>query len=364
MEELMAEARAPQESEVNGVLSFLNKHLRPGAEWSIAAEYPHVFTAGNLANLRIIENAGQVVAHAAIKYLVFKTPIGLLKVAAIGSVLTDPAHRNQGLSRDILNSCLASAYDACADFAILWSDQYEFYRKMGFELAGQEVSAIIDQVPAAAAVPSAKIKIMNSNKVAPEAILRLYQSHPCGTIRSADDIRRNLAIPNSHIYTAWSADNQLLAYAVEGKGADLKGYVHEWGGSVENLMPLLAQIRRDYGQAITIIMPSSAQNLARKLTEWNAVIHTTGYLGMIRPVNLSMLFAKVMRRAKQVGLDDFILEIVDDGVIVGVKGDTVKLTTVQELTRLFFGPHAEGALNGEYKKVFPIGLWVWGWDSV
>src|SRR6185312_1109446 len=118
-----------------------------------------------------------------------------------------------------------------------------------------------------------------------------------GTIRNAEDIRRDLQIPNSHVYTAWSSDNQLLAYAVEGKGADLKGYVHEWGGSVEHLLPLLAQIRRDFGQPITIIMPASAQNLVRKLGEWGAMIYNDGFLGMIRPVNTQSLFTKILRRA-------------------------------------------------------------------
>jgi N-acetylglutamate synthase-like GNAT family acetyltransferase len=357
----MAEARAPQESEVTGVLSFLDKYLRPGTGWSIAAEYPHVFTSGNLANLRIIEDAGQVLAHAAIKYLILKTHVGLFKVAAIGSVLTDPAHRNQGLSRQILDSCLIAANEQCADFAILWTDQYDLYRKMGFELAGREISVVIDEVPA---LPPSSIRILKSNKVSAEAILRVYQSHPCGTIRNTEDIWRNLQIPNSNVYTAWGADNQLLAYAVEGKGADLKGYVHEWGGSAQHLLPLLAQIRKDFGQPITIIMPASAQNLVRQLVELKARPHTDGFLGMIRPVNYQGLFAKVIRRARQIGLNDFVIEKTVDGFIVGSKNDTVKLSTPQELTRLFFGPHPDGSLKPEYEELFPIELWVWGWDSV
>ncbi len=356
----MSQPRAPQDSEVPQVVGFLDKYLRPGAGWSIAAEYPQVFNQNNLENLRIIEDQGQVLAHAAIKYHILKTHMGLLKVAAIGSVLTDPNHRHQGLSHQIIESCLVAANEACADFAILWTDLYDFYRKLGFELAGREISIVIESVPQ---LPPSQLRVMNSNKISPEAILRLYQQHPCGTIRNVEDVKRNLAIPNSRVYTAWSNDNQLLAYAVEGKGADLKGYVHEWGGGVSALLPLLAHIRKEHGQAITVILPAYAKNLINSLSAWGVTINE-GYLGMIRPVNHQNLFAKVMKYARHVGLADFTLEKTQSGFAVGTKADTIQLATLQEVTRLLFGPLPEGALKPEYQKLFPIDLWVWGWDSV
>ncbi len=356
----MTRPRAPIESEVGDVLGFLNKHLRSDSGWSIEAEYPQVFTKNNLENLRIIEDQGHVLAHAATKYIILKTHIGLLKVAAIGSVLTEPSHRNKGLSNEIMESCLASANEAGADFAILWTDLYDFYRKIGFELAGREISIVIEEAPPVG--PSA-VRILKSNMVSPEAILRLYQQHPCGSIRTIEDIRKNLQIPNSRVYSAWGADNQLLAYAIEGKGADLKGYIHEWGGGVSSLMPLLGHIRNDIGHPITVIMPPYAKNLIQHLREWK-ITYNEGYLGMIRPVNYQNLFNKVMRRARQLGLADFVIERTENGFQVGSRADLIQLASPNEVTRLLFGPLPEGALKPEYQKLFPIDLWVWGWDSV
>jgi N-acetylglutamate synthase-like GNAT family acetyltransferase len=348
------------ESEVGPIIGFLNKYLRTGMDWSIEAEYPQVFSKNNLENLRIIEDQGRVLAHAATKYLILKTHIGLLKVAAIGSVLTDPSFRNQGLSHEILESSLAAANANGADFAILWTDLYEFYRKMGFELAGREISLVIEENPDVAAGP---LRLMKSNMISPEAILRLYQQHPCGSIRNVEEIRKNLQIPNSRVYSAWGSDNQLLAYAVEGKGADLKGYVHEWGGGVSALLPLLSHIRKDVGQPITVIMPSYAKNLIQQLSQWRVTINE-GYLGMIRPVNFNSLFAKVTKRARQLGLADFVIEKTNEGFRVGSKGDIIQLSTINEVSQLLFGPLPEGSLKAEYQKLFPIDLWVWGWDSV
>lgn len=353
--------RAPLAAEVPEVMDFLDKMLRPNQGWSIAAEYPQVFAPQNRENLRILKNDGEVIAHAATKFLIVKNQFGLFKIAAIGSVVTSPKHRNNGHSQTILKSCLEIADQEGADFAILWTDMYDLYRKLGFELAGREISIVIDAVPE---LPAHGLKIMQSEKVAPEAILRLYAQHPTGTVRTAEDIRRHLSIPNSKIYTAWDKSNQLLAYAVEGKGADLRGYIHEWSGGVSALLPLLAHIRKEYGQAITLIAPTQAQNIIRQLQSW-PIIMNEGFLGMIRPVNEHSLFVKITRRARQLGINDFVMEKMPTGQVrVGTPNDMIILNTTAELTRLIFGPHSEGALKPEYQELFPIPMWIWGWDSV
>ena len=133
------EPRIPTDAEVIQLLDFLNKNLRPQSDWSIADEYPLVFSPNNRTNLRVLVDQGKVVAHAAIKYHLIKNVLGLFKVAAIGSVVTDNQFRNQGYSQRVLQNCLDSAEQSGADFAVLWTDLFDFYRKLDFELAGQEV---------------------------------------------------------------------------------------------------------------------------------------------------------------------------------------------------------------------------------
>lgn len=356
----MAEVRAPNESEVQNLIGFLDKHLRPDNDWSIAAEYPFVFHPLNRDNLRIIADDNQVLAHAATKYLIIKTTLGLFKVAAIGSVVTAPEQRGKGFSQLILKNVLQSAEAECADFAILWTDLYDLYRKSGFELAGSEISVIIDDpIP----FQQDKYRILKSEKVAPEAILKLYSMHTCGSVRTAEEIRRNLQIPNSRVYTMWDNANQLLAYAIEGKGADLKGYVHEWGGSVPNIIHLLAHIRKDLGSPLTVMTSTVSENLRRELRKYNVTEHK-GYLGMILPINFDSLFMKIKRHARANGLTDFIMEKKDGKFFVGTPGDVTEITDIQTLTRLIFGPIDPAQLNPQYQNIFPIPMWIWGWDSV
>ena len=219
--------RPPVKDEFASVVSFLSRELRPDVDWTIADEYPLAIDDSNINNIRVIKSSDEYLSAAVMKPQLMKCPAGLFKIAAIGSVVTHPNHRNQGLSRQVLEDCLIAAKAHGCDFAVLWTHLHDFYRKIGFELAGSEIAMTIaepwDEEPHS-------LRFTETANIEAEAILRLYSMHTTGTIRTTEDIRRFLKIPNSRVYAAWDTKGLLQAYAVEGKGADLNGYVHEWGG--------------------------------------------------------------------------------------------------------------------------------------
>jgi GNAT superfamily N-acetyltransferase len=359
--------RAPTANEWPLVIDFLDQNLRPGQSWSIQNEYPLALGPGNLENVRVIVRDNQVLSHAVIKYLLIKTPIGFFKVAAIGSVVTSQEHRGQGLSKAVLDSCLQRAKDSGCDFAILWTNLFDFYRKLGFELAGLELSAIIENPIEA---PMGTLKILETEHISPEAIYRLYAQHSVGTIRTVEDVRKNIRIPGSRIYTAWDEHNQLQAYAVEGKGVDLKGYVHEWGGGVSKLLPLFNHIRARLNSKLTVLVPAHSQNLLSQLEQQGVFIHR-GYLGMIKILHFSNLIAKVQRSARAKGMDDLVIEETPGGLKIGTRNNTVVIQAERDWPRLFFGPFQSQDITGldahsiaVMDQLFPIPMWVWGWDSV
>ena len=353
--------RSPNENEIPELVSFLDQHLRPSYGWSIAAEYPLVFNESNRQNLKAIFENGKVIAHAAIKYHILKTAAGLFKVAAIGSVVTSPDYRNQGHSQALMNHCVRTATESGADLAILWTDLYDFYRKLDFELAGTEVSVVIDENYT---VPSLDLKILQTSKIDPNTILQLYSKHPAGSIRTAEEIRKFLQIPNARVYTAWDTHNQLKAYAVEGKGADLKGYVHEWGGGVQELNYLFSQIKKAETGPLTIIMPKSSQNLARALEPFSSATNY-GYLGMIRPLVTTNLIAKVKRYALSLGVQDFVFEHKPDGTFIFGRGkDIFETKDLKAFTKVLFGAPDSTHFDSILSPILPIPMWIWGWDSV
>lgn len=359
--------RAPQENEFPEILDFFTKHLRPEQSWSIAAEYPSALNLGNLGNIRMIKDGEKILSGAVNKNLIIKNPVGVFKVAGIGSVVTAPDYRGQGHSRAVMESCTQTAKEQGCDFAILWTDLFEFYQKLGFEVAGSEISLMLeDELPVAATAH----KIIQSNKVAPESLLKLYVRHTTGTVRTVEDVRRSLTIPNSKVFTMWDASNNLLAYAVEGKGADLQNYIHEWGGDVTPLIQLFAHMRKTYQRPLTVIAPAHASNLIRRLTDLG-VLANEGFLGMIKLLNFENLLFKIKRYARHLGIDDLIFEFREGAFFMGTGQHIFKTDSQADITRLIFGPmrveqvpafdkHTQEVLG----QVLPIPMWVWGWDSI
>jgi GNAT superfamily N-acetyltransferase len=359
--------RAPLDAEFTSVVGFLDAQLRPQEKWSIASEYPVAFSPGNIGNMRIIKEEDRVLSHAVMRPLIIKTPSGLFKVAGIGSVVTSSEHRNQGLSKQIIDSCLTSATDHGCDFAILWTNIYEFYRKLGFELGGSEISILIErELPA----DTSGLRFMESNKVAPEAIQRLYVQHTVTSLRTLEETRKYLQIPNMRIYTAWDDKNVLKAYAIEGKGADLNGYIHEWGGGVAALQALFGHVRKVQNRSVTVIAPGHARNLIQKMRELGCPINE-GFLGMIKILNSTHLFAKVKRFSRAVGVADLVLEKQGEVYYIGAGENIFKTDSEADIVRLLFGPQKASEIHAFDKgtceileSLFPLKMWVWGWDSI
>jgi GNAT superfamily N-acetyltransferase len=360
------------EHELGDFVRFLSTQLRPDNEWSIADEYPLALHDANLNNVRVIKSeADGFLSAAVMKPLVLKSAAGLFKVAAIGSVVTRPENRNQGLSRRILDACLDAGRAHGCDFAILWTGLFDFYRKIGFELGGVEICLTLPEnftVPAE--VEGRGLRFLESNKVDPEAILKLYTQHTAGSLRTSEDIRKYLQIPNSRVFTAWDEANRLQAYAVEGKGADLDGHIHEWGGGVSKLLPLLAHMSRAGGRPLNLIAPAHAGHLIRRLKELGAGEHS-GVLGMIKVLNPPQFLLKIKKYIRAMGADDVVLEPREGRFYMGHGGEVFSTDAESDLVRLIFGPLKASQLRvfdpataAAFEKLFPIPLWVWGWDSV
>ncbi len=354
------------ESEWPQLVKFLTSSLRPEHTWSIETEYPTALNLQNRHNIRIMTHNNEFVSHAVVKPMIIKSPHIIYKAAGIGSVVTNETYRNQGFSQKVLQDCLNIAKDQKCDFAILWTNLHDYYRKLGFELAGTELSATLTEEFEA---PAPGLRYSSDKNVSAEAIARLYSQHTVGTVRTAEEIRNYLKIPQTQLYTSWKPDGTLGAYAVEGKGADLQNYIHEWGGHVPELLSLLSYILKVKQAPITIITPYHAQNLNAKLKALTSQFE--GFLGMIKIVDGEGFFAKIKRAYRAEGIVDFVLERRGQGYLFGVGQDLLIVKHEEDLVRLLFSPVDFKMLDFQnprsaetISKLLPLPLWIWGWDSV
>lgn len=363
--------RSPYEEEYTKVLSFLHDSLRPNVKWSIEQEYPTALNVANLNNIKVIIDDENVISHAVLKPLIVKTPLLLLKVAAIGSVVTADAYRQQGHSTKVIDDCLKNAKEQGCDLAVLWTEIPDFYRKMGFELAGSEVRLTMHK-PLKLETPMS-LKYIKGTQVDPDAVFQLYQQHRVSTLRTLPELRKFMSIPNSNFYTAWDENGKLVAYAVEGKGMDLKGFVHEWGGQVTPLMNLLNYIYADLAKtnnSLTLLGPKHSINLSDKMVEAGAIC-SEGFMGMVNIIRPEQFCAKIKRVARYLGIDDLIFEKRDEFYYIGTSNKIFKTDSSTDIIKLVFGPaeptdlHAfDEATLAVFAKMFPLQFWLWGWDSI
>lgn len=358
--------RPLNESEWPHLVRFLTNSLRAEHSWSIENEYPTALNLQNRHNIRIITDQNRIVSHAVVRPMVIKSPHIIFKVAGIGSVVTHESYRNQGFSQKVLTDCLKVAQNQKCDLAILWTHLHDFYRKVGFELAGTEISHTFQNEFEA---PRAGLRYSNDKNVSTEALHRLYSLHSVGSVRTADEIKQYIKIPHTRIYTAWNADNSLAAFAVEGKGADLQNYIHEWGGQVPDLLSLMSYIRKEKNQPITLIAPVHALNLNKQLEGKST--RFDGYLGMIKMIDEAGLFSKIKRAFRAEGISDFVLEKQGQSYLFGIGTDQLVVDREHDIVKLLFGPVDYSILGFQnessiqkIKKILPLPLWLWGWDSV
>lgn len=359
--------RSPETHEWTRVVDFLNVNLRQNKSWTITSEYPTALSTSNIHNMSIITEDEKIISHAVLKTFVVKTPHAIFKIGAIGSVITDPDHRKQGHSRKNIEKCLELAEKQACDLVILWTDQFDFYRKMGFELAGFDYSYVYENP---GQIQNKKLRFESGNNVDPNALQKLYSLHSVHAVRSVDDFRNFLKIPNSNLFTVWDQNNQLQAYAVEGKGMDLINYIHEWAGQADALLDLFQYIRAQKNDVITVMVPAHSQNLRRKISQVAGISHQ-GYLGMLKMVNREALLNKIKKAFRSEGFEKIVLEQQEQKFVFGFGADLYTLEKESDLIQLLFGPLNVNSLDfvsNESKQklsaLLPMPLWIWGWDSI
>lgn len=207
-------------------------------EPGLGAEYPLLIGARNARRRWISRISGEISAHVAWRPLRLRSRGRTLRAAGIGLVTTDRRWRGQGLAGRLLEHCISEAQAEGAEIALLFGSPRNLYRRAGFVPAGRERA--LPLVPPLQASPS-KPGARRGGPADAERLLPLLAAHPLGVERSCEEFRTLLSIPRTELWLLERAGN-ILAYAVCGKGRDLVGIAHEWGGDPEALAELLGEL--------------------------------------------------------------------------------------------------------------------------
>jgi len=210
--------------------------------------FPQVYCNGaRITRVGMFESS-ELVSHVMTAKVTLMTGEGSLRALLIGSVATRPSHRGRGHATAVLEQVLDRARSEGLDLVLLWSDQWDFYRRLGFEPMGRqlEVRLHFDNRQRDPAVRPARVGDL-------PALLALHERKPLR-------VRRELAAMALMLSAApmetWVLDEAggLQAYACLGKGQDFGGWWHELGGEDADVRRLLSGAMAHLGRDTATVM--------------------------------------------------------------------------------------------------------------
>ena len=216
------------------------------------------------------------------------------QIGLIGNVATHPSHQGLGYSSKLLAHLEKVAIEMNLKALVLWSDLTSFYQKQGYRSLGWEwryeapEAGRLKTAPALA-LSGCRIQLVTDYTQVNLEYLQSLRPRSGPTLeRSTEDFARLLSIPATELFTfkpdglTAASSHEILGYGIVGKGADMAGYVHEWGVTKETyLVPMLARIIAATGYArLGIMIPDQASCHYREL------LGEAGYTGERFPMAL------------------------------------------------------------------------------
>jgi predicted acetyltransferase len=265
--------------ELNEALALMDSIFHSTRPRRIGRYYPYAYGQCNLDNMRIIKADGKIVSHAAIYQRTVNTDNGLLlKAGCIGGVATHPDFRGKGYASIILNDCIKKMEKEDYDISILWTGTPDFYRRLGWELAGQGCNFQINHGNAFI-LPEYDEKYAIETRIEDYSeINEIYEKKSLKSQRKLSD------------YPMLFNNQRKLYYQKNGK---IKGYVLvsdentvlEYGGNFNIVASILRRlIEKENYSAIRVFTPTQDDDLLGYFEELN-IPKNTFYIGMIRIIN-------------------------------------------------------------------------------
>ena len=228
------------------MIELLNNELSSGAEelmdsvlrdgGRIREEYPLVFEDRFSGSAISLEEGDQTVASCSILTRDFLIGNHKVKGGLIGSVVTHPDFRGQGHGTHMLIQAEATLQNQGCAFAILWAEDPNWYLKRGFGPMSAEHTFLISRDVCE------QLPVVNEARVmAPQdaqAIHACYAKHQVRVERTLEETKALLACPDMLVLVC-ERQGEVVAYACMGRGRDLQGAVHEWGGETHDVLGLL-----------------------------------------------------------------------------------------------------------------------------
>lgn len=338
--------------------ALLRQVLRSGAS-SLEEEYPLVFDGpGEVVH---IERDGATVSGCGVLPRTMQVGSTRLPVGLIGSVATHPDHRGQGHASEVLQLAEQALAESGAVLSLLWAEEPAFYDARGYVPLGTEVDYLLPPEIAPLLPERGNVRSATSEDAC--AIHALYSAHSTRIERDAEETAKLLASPNMRTLVL-EREGVPCAYVCEGRGGDLQGVLHEWGGSALDVLAVVRVHLERLAIPTVLMAPRDAKGLFRYLTVLGLQA-SVGILGMGKLVSLEAAGRMICE-----AYPALTSEARPDGLLLRGPGGDALLDDTQTLL-LLAAPQglrevaaAVEELVGVEMPALPLAPFCWGLDSI
>lgn len=257
--------RPVRADEVERVLPQIEGWL--GMSQKLVRTYPQVFGPHRSADLIGVFAGEELLSHAAVRAVRVRTPQGVVRVAMVGSVVTAPSQRGQGLASELLRQIQGQAQQVGQDVLILWSDRWDFYERLGFAASGEQHEVVIRCAAGRSSGGSLHDATRRAQAGDLPDLLRLHARKPTAVDRNLADWAVLLSAATTTMVL--ERHGTITAYACCGKGLDFDGWWHELGGDDDEVATLVHESAAKLGQSrTTVMLPPYRSRLLEHLDPW------------------------------------------------------------------------------------------------
>ncbi len=244
------------------VLPFLeqiDEWLLPGAFYGVQHTWPQLYRSDGDGKFCALFDGDRLVSQCAFRMAAARTAAGPRRVALLGSVVTDPDLRGRGHARRVLEAALHACRKDGVDFVLLWAEEPGLYERCGFLPGAEETCCVVEATACLRAGDFVRAATISDHA----RLHALHAQKPLGIERTARMMSALLSTPGLSTFVL-ERGGEVVAYACTGKGADLHGWWHEFGGSDADVAELLPRALELAGQpqALAIVPPYRSGLLA------------------------------------------------------------------------------------------------------
>lgn len=277
-------ARAPTVAGLSAEEAFtlpVDRWLRPDAAVPCVQDLPLLLGPEADSQRVVVRVDGRPVSHAALFRHQYLLPDGVaLGVGVIGAVATDPDYRRQGHAARCIRELQKRARAEDLDVVVLWDESHgNWYERFGFKRSGREMLHVATRWTLSHLVRPRWVRTIEPRDL--RAVRTLHERELASTVRTPEMWLRLLTVPRTEVWVL-ERNQEIEAYGVLGKGNDLQGCLHEWGG-VECALPALLSgiFARQRGLDEISVMSAPWKEEAFRSLEFHGLESTPGALGMM-----------------------------------------------------------------------------------